>query len=257
MKSVFKNSYNLRFFIREFIGIYRYFKALRLYSYHYHPVYKSDYSKSLVKRRKKESFSSFFMRVEDFRNTNKRISKNVASSLSYFSTAAEFIPFLILNCSLKKSSKVLDYGSGGLRCGFGLLDFLENGSYSCADISYKFFKEAINNYDLLKYLFDSKRGSFFNIGKDKIPNNFYDIVISVYVLCHIPKEEIPNYFKAINSYLKIGGIFYFDFLPAPFYLVQNTTTFAYSYRTIIRNLNNYGFIIQKTKGSSIIAKKIF
>ena len=80
------------------------------------------------------------MRIEKLRNnSSKRIAKNVNSSATYFLTASEFIPFLVDNCNLKSDFKVLDYGSGGLRCGFGLLDFLDQSSYACADISENFF----------------------------------------------------------------------------------------------------------------------
>ena len=123
------NTSRFRLFIREIIGLYRFFKAKKKYLSINHPVYLSDHSKSSIKQNENESFDSFFMRVEKIRDLNKnKISKNVQSSLTYFSTASELIPFLISKCNLKTTNKVLDYGSGGLRCGFGLLDFLNTSS---------------------------------------------------------------------------------------------------------------------------------
>ena len=58
------------------------------------------------------------------------------------------------------SSKVLDYGSGGLRCGFGLLDFLDESSYSCADITRQFISEALDNSYLLS-TFSNLKGKFY------------------------------------------------------------------------------------------------
>ena len=248
----------IRFFIREVIGLYRFIKGKIVYISQKGTVYYSDYSQNKLKRFRNESFKSFFMRIEEIRNNNSeeiRISKNVNSSLKYFSTAAEFIPFLKKTCNLKKDSKVLDYGSGGLRCGFGLLDFLEPESYSCADISDVFFREALNNYFLLDKLFEQKKGIFYTIDKNDIPKEYYDLIISTYVVPHIPKMELSEYFINIGKYLKNEGIFYFDFMPTPISLRQNLTTFTYPYRFIIKKLNDSGLKIVKTYGSSILAKK--
>ena len=249
----------IRFFLRELIGLYRLIKAKIVYQSQNSPVYHSDYSNNKPIRNKDESFESFFMRVEEVRNNNSlnaRISKNVDSSLKYFSTAAALIPFLKKKCDLKKDFKVLDYGSGGLRCGFGLLDFLEPESYSCADISDVFLKEALNNSFLLANLFEHKKGVFYEIDNNDIPKRYYDLIISTYVVPHIVKDQLSNYFNAIENYLKNDGIFYFDFMPSPFCLKQNLTTFTYPYRLIIDELNKSGMKIIKTYGSSIIAKKI-
>ena len=256
MKKIF---IKIRFFIRELIGLYRLIKAKIDYKSKNSPVYYSDYSKNSIKRFKDESFESFFMRIEEIRNNNSDesiISKNVSSSLKYFSTAAELIPFLKNTCNLKKNTKVLDYGSGGLRCGFGLLDYLEAESYSCADITDNFFNEAISNSFLLATLFDKKKGVFYIIDKDDIPKRYYDLVISTYVVPHIPEIKLSEYFCNIEKYLNNEGIFYFDFMSSPICLKQNLTTFTYPYRLIAKKLNDSGFRILNTYGSSIVAKKI-
>ena len=247
---------SLRLIIRELIGLYRYFKAQIIYRSKNHPVYLSDFSLNSPKKKNDQDFESFFMEIEDVRNkSSKRISKNVTSSLTYFSTAIKFIPHLENNCYLKRDFKVLDYGSGGLRCGFGLLDFLNISSYSCADITDSFLMEAKKNSFLLSQLYENKRGKFFKIGSDKIPNNYYDLVISTYVVPHIPKDKLSDYFISIEKYLKKDGFFYFDFMPSPICLKQNVTTFTYPYRLIINKLNSSGMKIVKTSGSGIFAKK--
>ncbi len=247
----------LRLLIRELIGLYRYLKAQKVYRSKNSPVYLSDHSPVSKDQLDDESFEDFFMRIEDIRNnSSERISKNVTSSLTYFSTASKFIPFLQKTCKLNRNSKVLDYGSGGLRCGFGLLDFLDTSSYSCADISESFLIEAKNNSMLLSTLYDKKRGSFFKIGVDPIPDGHFDLIISTYVVPHIPKYKLQEYFSSIKKYLKNDGIFYFDFMPTPICLKQNLTTFTYPYRLIINKLNSSGMKIVKTSGSAIFAKKI-
>ena len=249
----------IRLSIREFIGLYRFIKAKIVYKLRKSPVYYSDYSKDSPKRLKAESFNSFFMRVEEIRNKKSgksRISKNVDSSLKYFSTATELIPFLKKTCNLNKDFKVLDYGSGGLRCGFGLLDFLEPKSYSCADISDSFLKEALENSFLLAKLFEHKGGVFYKIDDDQIPKRYYDLIISTYVVPHVEKNELSNYFNSVEKSLKNEGVFYFDFMPTPISLRQNLTTFTYPYSLIINKLNKSGMKVIKTYGSSIIAKKI-
>ena len=55
----------LRLFIREIIGIYRFIKAKVIYKAKDHPVQKSDFSESKITKKENESFSSFFMRVEN------------------------------------------------------------------------------------------------------------------------------------------------------------------------------------------------
>ncbi len=246
----------LRLFLRELIGFYRYFKAKMKYRSQYHPVYKSDNPKTGLKQNHNEPFDDFFMRVEKKRNTtSEKVSKNVRSSLTYFSSAITLLPFLISKCNLKAKSKVLDYGSGGLRCGFGLLDYLDNNCYSCADITSDFFHEALKNSFLLSKIFKYKSGTFYKINQDKIPSDYYDIVISTYVVPHIPRENLFLYFKSINNYLKNNGLFYFDFLPAPFYLSQNSITFTYSYKLIFKILVKSNFKIISTYGSSIVAQK--
>lgn len=247
----------LRFLIREFIGLYRYFKARVRYSTHDHPVFISDKSKLAIKQKKNESFKSFFMRVEDIRyDKKKRISKNVKSSSKYFATAVQLIPFLISKCGLRSNIKVLDYGSGGLRCGFGLLDYLDQSCYSCADITGDFITDALKNSFLLSELYRSKKGKFYEIDKDKIPETYFDLVISSYVVHHIPKEELETFFKSVKIYLKYEGLFYFDFLPCTNYLKLNSITFTYPYRIILNTLKNIGFEIVATYGASIIARKI-
>ena len=198
------------------------------------------------------------MRVENVRYENKkRVSKNVASSLTFFSTAAKLIPVLTSNCNLMPSSKVLDYGSGGLRCGFGLLDFLDESSYSCADITRQFISEALDNSYLLAQLFKFKKGKFYEIGIDMIPLDFYDLIISTYVVAHIPKDDLPKYFMTINKYLNKNGYFYFDFWPTPFISLEiNTTSFTYPYRLILKVLKNSGFKVVGTYGYAIIAQKL-
>ena len=104
-------NFNLRFFLRELIGLYRYLKAKKVYSLKNHPVNISDNSPN-SRQLNNESFESFFMRIEKLRNySSNRIAKNVDSSITYFMTASKFIPFLINTCKLKKDFKVLDYGS--------------------------------------------------------------------------------------------------------------------------------------------------
>ena len=251
-----KQTFSLRLIIRELIGLYRYLKSQINYRSKNHPVYLSDFSKNSFKDANDQTFESFFMQVEEIRNkSSNRVSKNVISSLTYFSNASTFIPFLKNNCYLKTDFKVLDYGSGGLRCGFGLLDFLNISSYSCADITDSFLMEAKKNSFLLSQLFEYKKGKFFKIGSDKIPNDYYDLVISNYVVPHIPKDKLLDYFISIENYLKQDGVFYFDFMPTPFCLKQNLTTFTYPYRLIINKLNSSGMKIVKTCGSGIIAKK--
>lgn len=245
------------FKVREIIGFFRYLKSKKSYKSSNNQVFCSDFSENSLTIKKDESFKSFFLRVEKARGIkSNRVAKNVKSSLVYFSNAAKFIPFLIKYCNLKNTHKVLDYGSGGLRCGFGLLEFLETSSYSCADITDKFLKEAKLNSDLLNYLYINKKGNFYQIGNDTIPNNYYDLVISIYVVCHIPKKELEDYFSSINKFLKIGGKFYFDFIPAPFHLIQNSITYTYPYRIILKNLERFGFKIENTIGFGIIAIKI-
>ena len=257
MKLLKKIQTKLKFKVRELIGLYRYLKSKKSYKLVNNAVFNSDLSENSVKLKKNESFQSFFLRVEDARNINfHRVAKNVKSSLVYFSSATKLIPFLVQYCDLKKSNKVLDYGSGGLRCGFGLLDFLETSSYSCADISERFLNEAQDNSDLLSYLFKNKKGNFYKIGDDNIPLDYYDLVISIYVISHIPKGELEDYFKTINKFLKLGGRFYFDFIPSPIHLIQNSVTFTYPYRTILKYLEKYGFKIENTLGFGIIATKI-
>ena len=249
-------TFNPRFFIRELIGLYRYIKAKKVYSLKNHPVNISDNSPTSMNLNK-ESFESFFMRIEKLRNnSSNRIAKNVNSSTTYFLTASEFIPFLVDNCNLKSDFKVLDYGSGGLRCGFGLLDFLDPSSYACADISENFLLDAKNNSFLLSKLFEYKKGTFFKIGEERIPSNYYDLIISTYVVPHIPKYKLSNYFSSIKQYLKNDGIFYFDFMPSPICLTQNLTTFTYPYSLIIEELNAVGLKIIKTIGSGVFVKKI-
>ena len=255
IQGIFLNS---RFLIRELIGLYRLIKSKKVYKSKDNSVYYSDYSKDSPKQLKGETFKSYFMRIEEIRKTHtssKRISKNVSSSITYFDTASKFIPFLQKKCNLKTDSKVLDYGSGGLRCGFGLLDFLDSNSYSCADISESFLIEAKTNSKLLDYLFEHKEGVFYKIGKDQIPNQFYDLIISTYVVPHIPKDKLYEYFNSIREFLKKDGLFYFDFMPTPFCFTQNVTTFTYPYRSIIKVMNMAGLKLIKTYGSAIIAKK--
>lgn len=247
----------LRFLIREIIGLYRYFKARLRYSSHEHPVFISDKSKLAVKQEKNESFKSFFMRVEDIRyDKGKRISKNVKSSSIYFASALEFIPFLISKCGLKSNNKVLDYGSGGLRCGFGLLDYLDQSCYSCADITDDFIKDALKNSFLLSELYRTKKGTFYEIDKDKIPESYFDLIISSYVIHHIPKEELETFLKSVKIYLKNNGLFYFDFLPCTNYFKLNSITFTYPYRIILSTLKKVGFEIVATYGASIIVRKV-
>ena len=249
-------NFNLRFFLRELIGLYRYLKAKKVYSLKNHPVNISDNSPN-SRQLNNESFESFFMRIEKLRNySSNRIAKNVDSSITYFITASKFIPFLINTCKLKKDFKVLDYGSGGLRCGFGLIDFLDESSYACADISERFLFEAKNNSFLLSQLFEYKKANFFKIGEDKIPLRYYDLIISTYVVPHIPKYKLNDYFSSINKYLKDDGIFYFDFMPSPVCLMQNLTTFTYPYNLITDELNQAGLKIIKTAGSGVFVKKI-
>ena len=248
----------LRLFIREIIGIYRFIKAKVIYKAKDHPVQKSDFSESKITKKENESFSSFFMRVENVRYENKkRVSKNVASSLTFFSTASQLIPVLTSNCNLIPSSKVLDYGSGGLRCGFGLLDFLDESSYSCADITSQFINEALENSYLLAELFKIKKGKFYEIGQDNIPLDFYDLIISTYVVAHIPKDDLLKYFMKINKYLNKNGFFYFDFWPTPFISLEiNSTSFTYPYRLILKILKNSNFKVVATNGYAIIAQKL-
>ena len=255
--NIFKQIFfKIRVTIREFIGLYRWLKSQRIYNSKTHPVYLSDRSIDSPKRLRNESFESFFMKIEEIRNYKaKRISKNVPSSLTYFSTASIFIPFLIKKCGLKKNYKVLDYGSGGLRCGFGLLEFLEPESYSCADISKAFLLEARRNSYLLNTLFDFKQGKFYEINNDKIPEDFYDLIISTYVVPHIPKNKLFDYFSSIKKYLNKEGVFYFDFMPTTICLTQNVTTFTYPYRIIINEMNHAGLELIKTYGSAIVAKR--
>ena len=71
-----------------------------------------------------------------------------------------------------------------------IIDFLDESSYACADISERFLSEAKNNSFLLSQLFEYKKANFFKIGEDKIPLKYYDLIISTYVVPHIPKNKL-------------------------------------------------------------------
>ena len=92
--------------------------------------------------------------------------------------------------------------------------------------------------------------------RTKIPLKYYDLIISTYVVPHIPKYKLNDYFSSINKYLKDDGIFYFDFMPSPLCLMQNLTTFTYPYSLIINELNQAGLKIIKTTGSGVFVKKM-
>ena len=89
-----------------------------------------------------------------------------------------------------------------------------------------------------------------------IPLDFYDLIISTYVVAHIPKDDLPKYFMTINKYLNKNGFFYFDFWPTPFISLEINTTSTYPYRLILKVLKIQVSKVVGTYGYAIIAKKL-
>lgn len=244
----------LRRLLREILGTKRYIKSRYNYRQSSHPVFSSDINPATaISRNPGESFSSFFLRVETSRKTTTHaLSKNVQNSLSFYKAALYLIPLLEKHCNLSTKSRVLDYGSGGLRNGYGLLEYLDADCYSCADITTEFLDLALKNSPVLDHLSTAKGLTFYNLHSDPIPANYFDIVVSTYVLPHIPPEQLDSYFSDISSSLSGNGLAYLDFIPALKLLKLNSTTYLYPYRYILPILKKHDLKIVGEYGFSLI-----
>ena len=128
---------------------------------------------------------------------------------------------------LEKDSLIIDLGgwSGKLTNYFN-----ENGYNAiCYDFSEKMKKYAEKTYPNIKFILDDIVNINNHFNKESI-----DGIIAMYSLFHIPRENINQLFKDINSVLKDNGLFCFslqlgsgeDFVDEP-YLKENGKNVLY------------------------------
>ena len=220
-------------------------------------VYKSDYSEKKINRLKDETFSEFFMRVERIRYEDildKRISKNVKNIEQARSGSEWWILKMEEYCQLTNNSYVLDFGCGGLRLGYGLINYLDDNHYTGLDITSEFYTEAIDKMpDISSLLKKSPNLGLTSDSKDLYPLN--DIAISTMVVSHIQKKDLNIFFQNINNRIKKSGYLIFDFVHFIFNMRLNNTSFAYQYKIIERALMNAGFKPLQLFGWAIVAVK--
>ena len=103
---------------------------------------------------------------------------------------------------LEKDSQVIDLGGGSAK----LTNYLNEKGYKaiCYDFSENMKKYAEKTYPNIQFILDD----IINI-KNHFNEKSTDGIIAMYSLFHIPKEDINQLFKDINSILKDNGIFCF------------------------------------------------
>lgn len=104
---------------------------------------------------------------------------------------------------LEKGSSVIDLGGGTGK----LTNYFKKKRYKaiCYDFSEKMIQNAEKNYPYIEFILDD----IINI-KKHFSEKTIDGIIAMYSLFHIPKENINQLFKDINSVLKDNGLFCFS-----------------------------------------------
>jgi ubiquinone/menaquinone biosynthesis C-methylase UbiE len=144
---------------------------------------------------------------------------------------------LVINCNLKKTSKVLDVGCGCGRLALSLLPYLsKQGSYEGFDIIKDFIDWLQVNITKKHPNFHFQHANVWNssynpTGKIKAsefkfpyPNSFFDVVYLESVFTHMLPQDLENYLSEIVRVLKPNGfcsISYFLLYPERSNVIKN------------------------------------
>lgn len=183
----------------------------------------------------KNSFSEYYVKALSI-----RIKKNPHPTLGKNITLDGRDHFLKLKkiYKIKKKDIVLDFGCGSLRIGEYFINYLNERNYYGLDVTNIFYKFGLQRID--KKIVNIKKPNLFIINSkklEKLAENKISLIYSIAVLMHVPPSELNSYLKKIFSLKKLKTKIFIDFLESDKSIKVNDTTWIYSRKFIINEIN--------------------